>query len=147
MLSELLQEQAALYAAGVMTSKQREEFEMVVEVHDELRDFVRGLLEVGAAVTLATRDRSAAEEYMNRASAINEQLASSHDADSAHQIAWLESELNCAKLVGFVAGQAHLRRVAEIKLSLPDKLPSDPLGVYRLACYLMDREPLLEHVD
>ena len=59
MLSELLQEQAALYAAGVMTSRQREQFELVVEFHDELREFVRGLVEVGAAVTLAARDRSA----------------------------------------------------------------------------------------
>jgi PAS domain S-box-containing protein len=58
MLSELLQEQAALYAAGVMTSGQREQFELVVECHDELREFLRGLVEVGAAVTLASRDRS-----------------------------------------------------------------------------------------
>ena len=58
MLSELLQEQAALYAAGVMTSRQREQFELMVEFHDELREFVRGLVEVGAAVTLAARDRS-----------------------------------------------------------------------------------------
>jgi PAS domain S-box-containing protein len=58
MLSELLQEQAALYAAGVMTSEQREQFELVIEFHDELRELVRGLVEVGAAVTLATRDRS-----------------------------------------------------------------------------------------
>jgi PAS domain S-box-containing protein len=58
MLSELLQEQAALYAAGVMTSRQREQFEVVVEFHDELREFVSRLVEVGAAVTLAARDRS-----------------------------------------------------------------------------------------
>ena len=57
MLSELLQEQAALYAAGVMTSRQREQFEVVVEFHDELREFVSRLVEVGAAVTLAARDR------------------------------------------------------------------------------------------
>ena len=58
MLSELLQEQAALYAAGVMTSRQREEFELVLEFHDELRDFARRLAEVGAAVTMAARDHS-----------------------------------------------------------------------------------------
>ena len=60
MLSELLQEQAALYAAGVMTSRQREQFEVVVEFHDELREFVGRMVEVGAAVTLAARDRSGA---------------------------------------------------------------------------------------
>ena len=58
MLGEFLQEQAALYASGVMTSRQREQFELVMEFHDELRDFVIGLLEIGAAVSLAARDRS-----------------------------------------------------------------------------------------
>lgn len=60
MLSEHLQEQAALFAAGVMTSRQRDEFELVVEFHDELRAFVSDLVEVGAAITLAARDRSGA---------------------------------------------------------------------------------------
>ena len=58
MLSELLQEQAALYAAGAMTSGQREQFELVLEFGDELREFVSDLVEVGAAVTLTARDRS-----------------------------------------------------------------------------------------
>jgi PAS domain S-box-containing protein len=58
MLSELLQEQATLYAAGVMTREQREQFEVVVEFDAELREFVRSLVEVSAAVTVATRDRS-----------------------------------------------------------------------------------------
>jgi PAS domain S-box-containing protein len=58
MLSEHLQEQAALYAAGVMTSRRREQFELVLEFYDKLREFVSGLVEVGAAVTLAARDHS-----------------------------------------------------------------------------------------
>ena len=41
MLSELLQEQAALYVSGVMTAQQREQFELVVEFDDELREFAR----------------------------------------------------------------------------------------------------------
>lgn len=55
MLSEPFQEKAALYAAGVMTAEQREQFELVIEFDDELREFVGGLIEVGAAITLAAR--------------------------------------------------------------------------------------------
>ena len=54
MLSELLQEQAALYVSGVMTAQQREHFELVIESHDELRAFASEMAEVGTAVTLAT---------------------------------------------------------------------------------------------
>ena len=61
MLSELLQEQAALYVAGVMTAQQREQFELVIEFHDELREFAGGLAEIGTAITLATLRRGDAE--------------------------------------------------------------------------------------
>ena len=40
MLSEFLQDQAALYAAGTMTAAEREQFELVLEFHEELREFV-----------------------------------------------------------------------------------------------------------
>ena len=54
MLSTLLQQQAALYVSGVMSAQERESFELVIEFHDELREFVRSMAEVGAAVTLST---------------------------------------------------------------------------------------------
>ena len=53
MLDEFLQDQAALYATGGMTAAQREEFELVLEFHQELRALVTGLLEAGTALTLA----------------------------------------------------------------------------------------------
>lgn len=53
MLTEFLQDQAALYASGVMTPPERESFELILEFHHELRKFVAGLLEVSAAVALA----------------------------------------------------------------------------------------------
>ncbi len=53
MLTDFLQDQAALYASGGMTAQQREPFELVLEFHDELREFVAGLVEVGASLTLA----------------------------------------------------------------------------------------------
>lgn len=54
MLSTLLQQQAALYVSGVMSAQERESFELVIEFHDELREFVRSMAEVGTAVTLST---------------------------------------------------------------------------------------------
>jgi PAS domain S-box-containing protein len=54
MLSTLLQQQAALYVSGVMSAQERESFELVIEFHDELRQFVRSMAEVGTAVTLST---------------------------------------------------------------------------------------------
>ena len=54
MLNESLQERAALYVSGWMTPQEREQFELVLEFHDELRVLVCGLAEIGAAITLAT---------------------------------------------------------------------------------------------
>lgn len=54
MITEHLQDRAALYVCGAMSALEREEFETILEFHDELRDFVAGLNEVGAAMTLAT---------------------------------------------------------------------------------------------
>jgi PAS domain S-box-containing protein len=52
-MNEFLQERAALYVSGMMTAQEREEFELMLEFHDELRAFAAGLAEVGASVTLA----------------------------------------------------------------------------------------------
>ncbi len=54
MLNEFLQDQAALYAAGTMTTQEREQFELVLEFHHEARELVAGLAEIGAAVVLST---------------------------------------------------------------------------------------------
>jgi PAS domain S-box-containing protein len=55
MLTDFLQNQAALYVSGAMTEQERDEFELVCEFHDEVRECVRRLADVGAAVTLATQ--------------------------------------------------------------------------------------------
>jgi len=54
MLKDFLQDQAALYASGGMTAQECEPFELLLEFHGELREFVAGLVEVGAALTLAS---------------------------------------------------------------------------------------------
>ena len=53
MMTEFLQEQAAVYVSGAMTPQEREGFELVLEFHEELRAFTAELAEVGVSVTLA----------------------------------------------------------------------------------------------
>jgi PAS domain S-box-containing protein len=50
------EEQAALYVAGVMSTEEREQFELVLEFNQELREYVVALGEIGVAITLATLD-------------------------------------------------------------------------------------------
>ncbi len=59
MINETLQEQAAIYVSGAMTAPEREQFELVLEFHEELRSFAGQLSEVGAAVS-ASRTRAGA---------------------------------------------------------------------------------------
>jgi PAS domain S-box-containing protein len=54
MIDDFLQDQAALYSSGAMTAQERDQFELVLEFHSELRKLVSDLAEVGAAVMLAT---------------------------------------------------------------------------------------------
>ena len=58
MLTEFLQSQGTLYTAGVMTEAEREQLELLLEFHQELREFVAGLSEMGAAVTVAIAPRA-----------------------------------------------------------------------------------------
>lgn len=60
MIDELLQERAALYAAGAMSALEREQFELVLEFHEELRGLAGGLAEAAAAITLGTSPRGGA---------------------------------------------------------------------------------------
>jgi PAS domain S-box-containing protein len=53
MLSNFLQDRAVAYASGALGAPEREEFELMLEFHEELRGFVMDLSEVGATLTLA----------------------------------------------------------------------------------------------
>ncbi len=56
MLSELLQDRAALYVAGAMTAPERENFELILEFHTELRRHVAGLQDAATAVWISQLD-------------------------------------------------------------------------------------------
>lgn len=53
MISELLQERSTLYVSGVMTKEERRDFELILEFHDEVREFVRELQELGSELILS----------------------------------------------------------------------------------------------
>jgi len=53
MLSELLQDRAQRYVSGEMTAPERENFELVLVFHHELREHVAGLQEVVTAVVMS----------------------------------------------------------------------------------------------
>jgi hypothetical protein len=111
--------------------------------------FSRALAECDAALARLTvdSDRDEAAKQLDSAQDIYRQLASENKSDPAYQIEWLEAELSAATLSGFDAGREHLERVAEIHQSLPANWPSDPDAIYRLACFLTRREPVLAPVD
>ena len=53
MLTEMLQDRAALYVSGAMTAAERDNFELVLEFHAEARAHVAVLQRIGASVALA----------------------------------------------------------------------------------------------
>ena len=54
MIDESLQEQAALYASGALSAREREQFELILHFHPELHSLVAEFEEVTAAATVAT---------------------------------------------------------------------------------------------
>jgi len=54
MIEESLQEQAALYASGVLSAREREQFESTLKLHRGLPELVADLEEVSAALLVAT---------------------------------------------------------------------------------------------
>src|SRR4051812_25515158 len=66
MLSDFLQDQAALYATGAMSAQEREQFEILLQFHGELRALVTGLLETSTAVTLASQAGERPPEPLKR---------------------------------------------------------------------------------
>jgi hypothetical protein len=88
-------------------------------------------------------NRDQAAKDLASARDIYEQLALAASADATSQIDWLMSELDCAVLTGFASAVQHLDRAKKIKAMLGKKLPNDPDALYRLACYLNQKEPIL----
>jgi len=56
-LTDQLEEQAALYASGALTAMERTQFELVLRFHEELRTLVRSLESATVAAILASQQR------------------------------------------------------------------------------------------
>jgi hypothetical protein len=88
-------------------------------------------------------DRDKAAEQYELARAIYEQLATNYGSQPEYQVDWLESELAAASVADDESAEAYMARVVELDRVLPTIWPSDPDGLYRLACYLTSTEPIL----
>ena len=53
MLTDFLQDRAALYVSGEMSDSERSQFELLLEFHEELRKFTAGLAETAAEMAVA----------------------------------------------------------------------------------------------
>jgi hypothetical protein len=148
---------AALARTAGKTSLAREYFELardqllvLRQANPEQLQFARALAEcyTQLAHLNAGENREQAAKDLASARQIYERLAAErvYRGDAASQIAWLESELEFATMIGYDAGAQHLSRVAQIKGRLAEKLPNDPDALYRLACYLSQIEPTLSEV-
>ena len=81
MISELLMEQCALFASGALTSGEREQFELIVRFHPEVRAFLADIEEtalnvLGCAENARRRPSPALRGRIMRA--LGEQPAESH---------------------------------------------------------------------
>jgi hypothetical protein len=88
-------------------------------------------------------DRDAAKVDLDQARKLYQHAAEEDTTDATSQIAWLESELFSATMAGFDGGQGELSRAADISTALQSAWPTDPDKIYRLACSLAGRDPLL----
>lgn len=76
MLSDFLQNQAALYAAGCLTPDARADFEVLVDFDAELREFVAGCVETGARLLQpVSRDVRPADDLKARIAGVIEERA------------------------------------------------------------------------
>lgn len=88
-------------------------------------------------------DRNSAKDYLQNGRSIYAQYAKDHLSQALPQIEWLESEWASSKLEDFDSAQEHFNRIEKINKTLPRIWPSDPAGLYRLACYLTQTAPAL----
>ena len=89
-------------------------------------------------------DRAEATKLVEASRSLRQEIAALPRADASDQVAWLESELYCAELVGNEPESLkHLTRAARINGQLESLWPKSPAEVYRLACSLTNSDPIL----
>jgi serine/threonine protein kinase/ribosomal protein S27E len=109
------------------------------------RRFARAMAqcETRIAELSADDDRPNAAKTFEKARDMYEQLAAEQKSATLPQIEWLEAELNSAKLTGYESGEKNLLQADQIRSKLSSNWPRDPNILYRLACFLANKEPIL----
>jgi serine/threonine protein kinase/ribosomal protein S27E len=104
-------------------------------------------IESRLASVIVDDEPAEARKGFEKANEAYQRLASEHPTDAALQIDWLEAEFELVKQHGYLGGASHLAMTGQIKKGLDPVWPSDPNGVYRLACFLTREQPILLQVD
>jgi PAS domain S-box-containing protein len=146
MLSELLQDRAALYVAGAMTAPERESFELVLEVHEALRAHVAELQKAGTALLTARPAPVAAPPADLKARLLG--AIETHPrqtepdafvrADPEGRVEWFNPAF--AAMCGYSAEEIQGRKPGEL-LQGPE---TDPAAVQRIRESLRARRPCRE---
>jgi PAS domain S-box-containing protein len=146
-LTEDLQDQASLYACGVMTAQERVQFELVLEFHKPLRDFTRGLLEVSALAATALPKTATASPSCGLKSRILTAL-DTHRQSSRQDgfvmtgpdglVSWVNDSFSA--MCGYSLAELQGRKLGPI---LQGK-QTDPVAVGRIREAVRKREPVTE---
>ena len=146
MLSELLQDRAALYVSGAMTGPERENFELILEFHEELRLHLAGLEAVATAVEMAHLPAAAAPP-----AALKSRILAALDAhprptepdgfvvtDPGGHVEWVNPAFTA--MCGFALDELKGRKPGHA-LQGPD---TDPGAVQRIRAAVQARRPCRE---
>jgi len=146
MLAEFLHDRAALYVSGVMTAPERENFELLLEFHEELRAHVAGLLAIMTTVALAEAARVKAPPAKLKARILgaihaHPQLVEPEAlvvADARGLVEWINPVFTA--MCGFSLGELRGRKPGDL-LQGPD---TDRAAVARIRESLREARPCRE---
>lgn len=147
MLSDTLQDRAALYVSGEMTAPDREAFDVILEYHAELREHVASLREATVAAALTRVARAAAPTGLRRRllGALDDTVQDTGaDAlvvtDAGGRVEWVNAEFT--GLCGYALAELKGRKPGQL-LQGPD---TDPAVVERIRTAVRERRPCRETI-
>lgn len=146
MLAELLQDRAALYVTGAMSAAERENFELILEFHQDLRAHVAGLQEAMAAVLMARVPSKAAppralkERLLGSLDTLPDQLGPEGLVVTGPDalVEWVNPAFTA--MCGFALSELKGRKPGQL-LQGPD---TDPAAVDRIRLALHEHRPCRE---
>jgi serine/threonine protein kinase len=116
----------------------------LVNESPDRRDLQRALAETHLQLArLETGGRrSEAGQHLENARSIYEQLAG-EQSDTQLTAQRLDAELRRALFVGFEESESQFQRVDQLRRQLASEVPSDPVELYNLACFVTRRAPII----